>query len=194
MTSSTPDPTQSSIRPALDRARIVQVARNLADRDGITKLTMRSLADELSVTPMSMYRYISNKEELLDALVDSVFTEIASPLPDGDWMDELHRFASSSRDILRRHGWALSLIETRTMPGRAMLVNRNAVLGSLRGAGFSVANAAQAFSTLDAYVYGFVLQEISLPIAGGPESEDVAAEVLASIPMDEFPHIIEVAM
>ena len=71
--------------------------------------------------------------------------------------------AISAREVLARHPWAIGLMESRTAPGPATLRHHDAVIGCLREAGFSIAMAAHAFSALDSYIYGFALQQASLP-------------------------------
>ncbi len=72
--------------------------------------------------------------------------------------------AISARDALMRHRWAIGLMESRTSPGPATLRHHDAVIGSLRGAGFSIVLTAHAFSALDSYIYGFALQETTMPL------------------------------
>src|SRR5919206_1060755 len=72
-------------RPRLDREQVLRGAVALADRGGLAALTIRSLADELGVKPMTVYYYVRNKEEILDGIVDAVFSEIELPTVGGDW-------------------------------------------------------------------------------------------------------------
>jgi len=125
---------------------------------------MRGLAQELGVVPMALYKHVANKDELLDGMVDIVFGEIESPSIGGDWRSEMRRRALSARDALKRHGWAIGIMETQT-PGPANLRNHNAVMGCLREAGFSFEAAIHAYSVQDAYIYGFALQEKTLGLA-----------------------------
>lgn len=183
-------------RPAspLTLDRIIASATALADASGVASLTMRSLANELDVTPMSLYRYIANKEALLDHMVDAVFGEIEAPTIGNDWRQEMLQHAHSARRALLAHPWALSLIETRTNPGPATLAHRNAMIGTLRTAGFSMPLTAHAFAILDAYVYGFVLQEISLPF--DPPEQDVGTmqTMVADLAAGgDYPHLTELA-
>lgn len=99
--------------------------------------------------------------------------------------------AISARDVLLRHRWAFGLMESRSTPGPATLRHHDAVLRALRNAGFSVALAAQAFSVLDSYIYGFVLQEANLPFHTSEELAAVADVILESIPAGEYPHLSE---
>lgn len=148
----------------LSRERVLRAAADIADAHGLAALTMRSLADALSVKPMSLYYYIRNKEELLDGLVDLVFAEIELPEVGGPWRTEVRRRALSARTVLARHPWALTLVESRANPGPATLRHHDAMLGVLRAGGFSLEMTAYAYAIMDAYVYGFVLQQVSLPV------------------------------
>ena len=146
----------------LSRDRVLRAAVALADRAGIDSLTIRRLADELGAGAMSLYHYVPNKEALRDGMVDQVFSEIELPAS-GDWKAALRRRAISTREALRRHRWAVQLMEATKEPGAADLRLHDAVLGCLRRAGFSVELAVQAYSVQDAYIYGFALQERDMP-------------------------------
>ncbi|MGI9539769.1 MAG: TetR/AcrR family transcriptional regulator C-terminal domain-containing protein, partial [Miltoncostaeaceae bacterium] len=97
----------------------------------------------------------------------------------------------SARAALKRHPWAIGLMDSRRSPGPTTLHPHDAVLGCLREAGFSVPMAARAFSLLDSYIYGFVLQEVSLPLDTPDEVEELAGELLDALPADEFPYLAE---
>jgi AcrR family transcriptional regulator len=178
-------------RRPLTRQRVLGVALALADRGGVGALSMRKLADELGVEAMSLYHHVANKDDILDGIVDLVFAEIEVPSPAGDWRTAMRERAISARDVLLRHRWAFGLMESRSTPGPATLRHHDAVLGALRNAGFSVALAAQAFSVLDSYIYGFVLQEANLPFHTSEELAAVADVILESIPAGEYPHLSE---
>ena len=84
-------------RPRLSRERVVEAALAIADADGLGALTIRSLAAELGVKPMSVYYHVANKDEILAALVDVVFGEIELPVPGRAWRPEMERRAHSAR-------------------------------------------------------------------------------------------------
>ena len=107
--------------------------------------------------PMALYKHVANKEELLDGMVDIVFGEIELPRR-LDWRTAMQGRAISTREALKRHSWAIGMMESRH-PGPANLRNHNAVMGCLREAGFSFEMAIHAYSVQDAYIYGFALQE-----------------------------------
>lgn len=178
----------------LSKQRVVDEAIRLADREGVGGLSMRRLADALGAGAMSLYHYVANKEELLDAMIDIVFQEIELPPEDTDWQSAIRQRAVSARRVLARHPWAIGLMESRTSPGPANLRHHEAVIACLRRAGFSIVMATHANWLLDSYVYGFALQEAGLPFATADELADMAEDVyLPQLPPDEFPYLNESA-
>ena len=178
-------------RPPLSRERVLLGAVAVADAGGIGALTMRSLARELGVKPMSLYYYVAGKAEILDGIVDLVFSEIDLPSPGGDWQSQMRRRADSARRTLRRHPWAIGLMESRANPGPATLRHHEFTLATLRGAGFSVAMTAHAYALLDSYIYGFALQEAALPF--NPQTVAEATEAITEQFAGEYPHLVEMA-
>ena len=182
-------------RPRLTRERVIQGALSVADSGGLGSLTIRSLANELGAKPMSVYYHVANKDEILDALVDIVFTEIQLPTPGGDWRSEMRKRASSAREVLARHRWAIGLLESRTDPGPANLRHHDTVIATLQAAGFSTQLTAHAYALLDSYVYGFALQEAALPFQS-PDSVgdgDVVESIMERMTEDEYPHLVHMA-
>jgi AcrR family transcriptional regulator len=178
----------------LSKQRVVAEAIRLADREGVDGLSMRRLADALGAGAMSLYHYVANKEDLLDAMIDVVFEEIEPPQAEGDWQSEMRREAVSTRQVLSRHPWAIALMESRTTPGPANLRHREAVTACLRRAGFPVVTATHANWTLNSYVYGYCLQAASLPFDTARELAEMTEDVyLPQLPADEFPYLNESA-
>ncbi|MFD7626432.1 TetR/AcrR family transcriptional regulator [Streptomyces sp. NPDC059851] len=174
----------------LSRERVLAAAVRVADAGGITALTIRSLAQELGVKPMSLYHHVPNKEAIVDGIVDAVFAEIDLPPAGTDWRTALRHRAHSARAVLRRHPWATAVMDSRAHPGPATLRHHDAVIATLRSGGFPFALAAHAFSLLDSYVYGFALTEAALPF----EPQDLgeaALDFLAQFPAEEYPHLVE---
>lgn len=178
----------------LNRDRVLAAAVTLADTEGLGAVTMRSLAEALGVRPMSLYHYVRNKEELLDGMVDLVFARIDLPRVGEPWRIEMRRRAVSARQVLTRHPWALALMDTRTAPGPATLRHHDAVIGVLTASGFSAAMTERAYVTIDAYVYGFVLQEASLPLDDQGGTADVAESVMVGFDQERYPHLAAFAV
>jgi AcrR family transcriptional regulator len=176
---------------ALTREQILLAAVELADRDGLPSLSMRSLARHVGVEAMSLYHHVANKEALLDGMVDVVFSEMHLPRSDRDWADEMRKRSTSGREALTRHRWAVGLMDSRSAPGADTLRHHDAVLGCLRAGGFPVRLAGHAFAVLDSYLYGFMVQELSLPLPSGTDIAGLADQILASMPADSLPHLAE---
>jgi AcrR family transcriptional regulator len=185
--------TDPSLKPRvpLSQERVLRAAVALADERGLEALTMRSLGEKLGVEAMSLYYYVANKDELLDGMVDLVFSESELPTTDVDWKTAMRRRAISTREALARHRWAVGLLESSMRPGPANFRLHNAVLGCLREAGFSVENAVHAYSLQDAYIYGFALQEKSMPVETPEQLAEAAESLRRQFSADEYPHIAE---
>ncbi|MDR3648594.1 MAG: TetR/AcrR family transcriptional regulator [Acidimicrobiales bacterium] len=187
-----PPKTATKPRKPLSRDRVLHAGVAFADESGIASLSMRRLGEALGVEAMSLYNHVANKDELLDGMVDLVFGEIDLPAGGTDWKTAMGERARSARQALGRHPWAIALMSTRTSPGPATLRHHDAVIGALRQAGFSLPMAAHAFSLLDSYIYGFALQEATLPLGEtAEETAEVAKMMLAQLPTDAYPHLTE---
>ncbi|MDP4505843.1 TetR/AcrR family transcriptional regulator [Nonomuraea turcica] len=187
-------PGTSTSRPSLSRQRVIEAAVAVADERGVAAVSMRNVAERLGVEAMSLYHHVANKDAILDGIVDAVFGEIELPEPDLDWRTAMRRRATSARDTLSRHSWALGLMESRRNTGPATLRHHDAVIGNLRAAGFSIIDAVHAVSVIDSYVYGFTLQEQQLPFAASEELKDAASELVRRMPADQYPHLRETAV
>jgi AcrR family transcriptional regulator len=185
----TRDPAEK--RVPLSRQRVLWGALEVADADGVDALTMRSLAAHLEVKPMALYHHLANKSAIIDGIVDLVFSEIELPVIDGHWRSEMERRARSARDVLRHHPWAIGLLQSRTSPGPGTLRHHDAVIGTLRRAGFSVRLTAHAFALIDSYIYGFALSEASLPINGPKTVTEVAESMMLQYLAQDYPHLHE---
>lgn len=181
-------------RPPWTRQRVLRAAIDLADQDGIESLSMRKLSQLLGGAPMSLYNHIANKDDLLDGMIDAVFSEIELPSGEDGWKTAMRQRAISIRTILSRHRWAIGLMNSRTSPGPATLRHHNAVIRSLRDAGFPVQLVAYGISALDSYIYGFALQEASLPFDSAEETPELADEIAGQLPAGEYPHLTELAV
>jgi AcrR family transcriptional regulator len=173
---------------------VLTTAVAFADRHGLEALSMRKLAEELGAGAMSLYHYVPNKEQLVDGMVDIVFGEIEPPPTGVDWRTAMRKRAISTREALGRHRWAVGLMEGRASHGPANLGLHDAVLGCLREAGFSLEMTVHAYSVLDAYIYGFALQETDI---SSESAEDFAAEAQRQMReyeavLDRYPHLVEV--
>jgi AcrR family transcriptional regulator len=179
---------------SLTRERVLDGAIALADEIGVEAFTIRKLAVALETKPMTIYHHVPSKEQILDGMVDIVFSEIALPPTDLDWRRAIRIRCLSMRQVLNRHSWAPPLMESRQFPGHETMLHHDAVLGCFLGGGLSYKMAAHAYAILDSYVYGFALEEANLPGGGGEDIVPVAEDMAALMPADKYPHFYAFAV
>ncbi len=178
-----------SRKAALTRDRVLRAAVTLADKKGIESLSMRKLGQALGIEAMSLYNHVANKEDVLNGIVDIVFSEI--DIPSGvDWKTAMRRRAISTLEALSRHRWAAGLMESRTQPGPANLRAHDAVIGCFRKAGFSIKEAAHAYSAIDSYIIGFALQQQRLPLDNSQQVAEVGESMLRQMG-ENYPYLAE---
>ena len=177
-------------RQTLTRERVVEGAVVLADEIGIEALTIRKLAAALGTKPMTIYHHVPSKDEIVDGMVEIVFSEIATPPEDEDWKPAMRIRCVSAREVITRHRWAAPLMESRTSPGPENLGHHEAVLACLRRGGLSWQMTAHAYAVLDAFVYGFAFQEATLPSQMDGEFVEVAQDIAAAFDPESFPHLV----
>jgi AcrR family transcriptional regulator len=180
-------------RPPLSRPRVLRAAVALADREGVGALTMRRLAHELGVEPMSLYHHVANKAAVLDGAVEVVVGEIvaaaeqaAVPDPSRDWRAAMRACILAAREVLLRHRWAPPLIESRAMLSPELMGYYDGLLGIFRAGGFSYDLAHHAMHALGSRALGFA-QELFAPDDAGAGAVDAA--VLLEQMADRYPHL-----
>jgi AcrR family transcriptional regulator len=183
----------SSKKPArqpLSRDRVLRAALALADRSGTPSLSMRKLARRLGVEAMSLYKHVTNKDEVLDGLADLVVSQIVLPAPGAPWRAAMRERALSARQVFMRHRWAAALLEARGNTTSARLRYADTILGILRKDGFSVPKAYRAFLLLDSYIYGFIAQQLNWPDEQDEQPQELEnLKAVVSIP--EYPHLTD---
>jgi AcrR family transcriptional regulator len=182
----------TTARKPLSRERILEAAVQLVDEQGIEALSMRRLGQALGYEAMSLYNHLSNKDDLLDGILDLVLAEMKPSDVDGG-LAAIRTASLAAHEALTRHPWAAALL---TAPGRirpARLEFMDALLGALRNAGFSAETTYHAYHVLDAHIVGFSLWQAahgSIP----PEIDDVHAFIDRMIPVATYPHLHEHAV
>jgi len=177
-------------RLPLSRERILRAALELVDDGGIDALSMRKLGQALGFEAMSLYNHVANKDDVIGGLLDLVLAECEPPSQDEPWDATIRRSAISVYDALRRHPWACALLLSPAgfRPGRLRYMN--ALLGTLREAGFSADATYHAYHVLDAHIYGFSVWQTSHS-AGTIDRSEFAARFDEFIPVAEFPYLHE---
>jgi AcrR family transcriptional regulator len=182
----------SSTAPAgLTAAGIVEAAIALADEHGIDAVSMRRVAQELGVDPMSLYRHVGAKEGLLEKMTDAVVARIAPPERSGDWVADAHALMRAARSTMLAHPWTTPLIKGRATPTPAGLVHLDRLLDILRSGGLSLDLTHHALHALGSRVLGFSddLFDDSGAEAPPPEAAAMQAAMMAALP-----RIAEMAM
>lgn len=182
-------PSKPPIRPALTRERIVSAALALVDRAGTDALSMRAVAAELGVEAMSLYRHVASKEALVEGMVARILDQIEVPPPGTPWREAMTRRARSTRLVFLEHPAATLLVQSCATMTPSRLAYADAVTGLLLADGFTPSQAYKAFLTLDSYVFGFLVQELSWPHPGGAEPAEVTPP---EVPPVAFPHFARV--
>jgi AcrR family transcriptional regulator len=146
---------RDQVRATLSRDRILGAAVALADRDGIAALSMRNLARDLGVDPMSLYNHVRDKDALLEGAVDLVIADIEPVLDGPDWRASLRATVYAARSTLKRHPWAKGVIQTRTSGTPAFLRYMEAVLTIFHDGGVPIGVAHHAVHILGSRLLGF---------------------------------------
>ena len=142
-------------RVRLNRDRVLIAAVALADTIGVDALSMRRLAQELHVVPMALYKHVSDKEDLLDGMVEVIIGEIDPPQTRADWKTAIRDRVLSARRALQRHAWARPAIESRTKPTPAVLDYQESFAEMFLAGGFSPDLAHHAMHALGGRMWGF---------------------------------------
>ncbi len=190
--------TETERRAPLTRERVLRAALELADGAGITAVTMRRLADEVGVEPMSLYYHVPNKEAILDGIVDLVFREIdesagafeagaieggtgSDAVVDATWKASLRARILGARRVMLRHPWLPALLESRRELGLSQARYVDAVVGTLRSGGLSYDLIHHAMHALGSRMFGFT-QELGDDASADASDTEALAQMAAHVP------------
>ena len=184
-------------RSRLDRERIVDAALEVVDDVGLPGLNMRRLAAQVGTKPMSLYRHIANKDELLDAIAERVVGQLTIPdLTAGDAFGNVMDVVRAFRSKLLEHPNALPLF-TGARAAAGTLVQLDALEAVLRGAdatGIDPTTALEALAIVLAFVLGSVVREVTASGAFGVTPDVIGPQKDAgALPPDRFPHLVALA-
>jgi len=142
-----------------DRDVVLAAALGLADEGGLGAVTFRRIAERLSVTPMTLYRYVKSKEDILDGLAEKLYAELELGDPASDWWEVLADLARSTRSVLIARPWAAPLF-ARPLAGPHGHALNEALLTTLDRAGFSTAEASELHDQLSNIVFALIEAEL----------------------------------
>jgi AcrR family transcriptional regulator len=178
-------------RVPLSKELVLRAAVALADEEGIEQLSMRRLAQQLGVEAMSLYHYFAKKDDLLAEMIDVVYSEMDKPDPKGAWRAELRKTALSAHHTLLRHAWACSLLMSPATPSTSRLTWMDAVLATLREAGFSPELIDHGYHALDSHIVGFTLWVLPYLAITAEQGPRFAQDFLTYEPIAQLPDLLD---
>ncbi|MBW8705748.1 Tetracycline repressor protein class E [Streptomyces sp. MBT84] len=173
-------------------AEIQQHALGIVDRDGLSALTMRSLAASLRTGPMTVYNYVDGRDALEELVVDAVSARVEVPEPTGDWIADTRAVATALWRAVRAHPAAIPLVLTRRTSSPASLVPAEALASALACGGLHDDDLMVAFRTVMSFVMGIAQAELAGPITRGA-TRDSAAQRLGALAEDGLPTLAKLA-
>ena len=180
-------------RGQLSRARILAAALELVDQDGLEALTMRRLADQLRVDPMSIYNHVDGKDALLDGLADALWDQVEAPGRGSDWKEAFRLLATSLRNLAHAHPHAYSLLFSRGFLPERALSAFDASLAALERAGLNRQAAAEMLRTLLSYAVGYGMLELPAASVSGSTELERLVSITRAVPRDAPANLVEVA-
>jgi AcrR family transcriptional regulator len=172
----------------LTREAIVATAIAVADADGLDAVSIRRVAGDLGVRPMSLYTHIASKEDLLDLMVNEVVAEalVPEPLPD-DWRAAIREIAVRSHDAFLAHPWTLQAFSQRPRIGPNTLRHAEQSSAAVAGLGLDERTAATLLAVVDDYALGHAMRAMFVPHEA--QMREMLAETLRAVEPSEFPHL-----
>ena len=183
----------------VSRQAIVATALRILEAEGPDGLSMRKVGAACGVRGPSLYWHFTNKDELLDEMVDAALGEVDAGDPDQPWIEQAATIARSLRAVLLAHPGLATIIPTRLALGPNALDKIEASIAAGRRAGFGARQAGAAYYAVTTFVIGFVLQERATPLAelGGPDPDAPArrevVERMQALPGATHPNLVEMA-
>ncbi|MFJ3824646.1 TetR/AcrR family transcriptional regulator [Streptomyces nodosus] len=167
------------MRARFTLAEIQQQALAIVDREGLTGLTMRSLAAALGTGPMTLYNYVAGREALEELVVDAVSARVAVPRPTGDWLADTRGIARALWSTVREHPAVVPLMLTRRTSSADSLAPAEALAAALARGGLDGPDLLAAFRTVMAFVMGVAQAELAGPLAPEESPSDAAGRIAA---------------
>ncbi|MBP1232481.1 AcrR family transcriptional regulator [Arthrobacter sp. PvP102] len=192
-------PQETDSRRRLTRELVLQTALELVDSEGLEALSMRRLGQALDRDPMGLYRYATNRADLLDGITELVLNELAIFPTDPDWQAQLRRIAHDLRLLALRHPNVVPLLVTRPLSTPlglrplGTLRPLEQILGLLIEAGFEPNNALHVYRAYYGFLYGHILNELQEFIVDADENVALLRLGLHRLPARDFPHLRELA-
>ena len=170
----------------LSRERILRVARDLVAREGMATLSMRRLAQELDVWPMSVYRYFRDKDELLDAIAAAAAADVELPGASAPWRERISALLHAARDAIGDPSGVGSRLPRASLTPEGLRLPE-AGLSILADAGCTEEQAASAWRALWSYTFGFATAG---PAGGDEDPAREARAAIAALREEDYPSVV----
>src|SRR3954453_6864358 len=185
----------SGRRARVTRDRALRAAVALADEGGLESLTMRSLAQELGVVPMALYKHVANEADLIDGIAVNMMGEIERAIAGADWKSAVRERILSARRALLSRPWARAAIESRTTMTPVVLGYMESMIGLFRAGGLSVDLTHHVLHALAGRIWGFTQEVFAAPPTAEGATVDREAQAAAAKEMaTRYPYSHELAM
>jgi AcrR family transcriptional regulator len=172
---------------SLTRPGIATATLAVIDRDGLGALTMRTVAKELGMATMSLYRYVTDRDELEALVVDHVLTDLDLSVPEGSWQTQVTVLLERLRDVGCAHRDVVPLLLRHRHSSPASLHWIEAMLTVLTSAGFDGRDRVIAQRTLTGFVLGVLQNEYYGPLSGA------GTATMAALSTEDFPTLVATA-
>jgi AcrR family transcriptional regulator len=171
----------------LSRETIVAAARAIVERDGIEALTMRAVARELGSAPMSIYRHVRDKDELLVLLLDQLAAELPPPQLPRDPRKRVEAACRAMRDGLAEHPWVVQVLAGGDLIAPSILPLMEEIVAGFVACGLSHAAAADAYRAVWALTVGDLTVRRGLEHMATLDRPPFVIQVLTSVDPEELP-------
>ena len=159
-------------KPSYSREQIAEAAVKIADAEGIEAASMRRIASELGSGAASLYRYVENRDQLLDLMLEAVILEDKLPKLSGKWRKDLREIAYRNRSVILRHPWMTSISTFRSSLGPNILKWLEVTLAAVDHLGLDIDEMLVVSNTLFTYARGYASGEIAEREASGRSGLD----------------------
>jgi TetR/AcrR family tetracycline transcriptional repressor len=182
--------TRTRQRGDLSKAEILEAALALVDEEGLEALSMRRVASSIGVSPMGLYRHVATRDEIVQGIADMALEDIDVELDSGGtWEDQLKAVFTQIHETLLAHPGLIHVLHVQPISAERALDTVEALLGILRGSGFSGEEAVAIVGAVQSYTFGFTVQQRAR--IGTEEGQHVKR--LKALPTSEYPNLLELA-
>ncbi|KAB2345120.1 TetR/AcrR family transcriptional regulator [Actinomadura rudentiformis] len=186
--------TRTGRPPKISRPDIIAAARRIIDADGVEKLTMRRLAQDLGSTPMAVYHHVRDKEELLLLVLDDIASGMLRPeLPD-DPRERIIVTAQAMHDTLARVPWVVQVITADDLFSPTALWYNETVIDAAMACGLTIENAVYAYRSIWYYTAGELIIRAAAARRRAEDGRPTFREqVFADLDAEELPRLSSLA-